>query len=92
MDAALEALVVIGAMATDGLATSVSDAGVGALMAGAAVRGARLNVAINARGVSDTGVRGEYLARAARIAAAAADEESRILAEIEERMDPGAPG
>ena len=92
MDASLEALVVIGTMATDGLATSVSDAGVGALMAGAAVRGARLNVAINARGVSDAGVRGEYLARAAHIAAAAADEESRILARVEERMDPGAPG
>src|SRR3990172_5973204 len=44
MEASFEAMTVIGAMATEGLATSVSDVGVGALLALAAVRGARLNV------------------------------------------------
>jgi len=79
-------------MATEGLATSVSDVGVGALLALAAVRGARLNVVINGGGLSDPTVREDYLARADRIATNATAEEARILALVEARMAASDPG
>jgi glutamate formiminotransferase/formiminotetrahydrofolate cyclodeaminase len=86
MGATLEAMEVIAAMAAAGLASSVSDAGVGALLARAAVRGAHLNVRINAVGLTDAKTRDEYLARAAGMAAAAADREEEILAVVDRRM------
>lgn len=86
MEASSAAMTVIAAMAAEGLASSVSDAGVGALMARAAVRGAHLNVLINAGGLTDRTVGDDYLARADRLAAAAAEEEARILAVVEGRM------
>jgi glutamate formiminotransferase/formiminotetrahydrofolate cyclodeaminase len=86
MEAALEAMEVIAAMAAAGLASSVSDAGVGALLARAAVRGAHLNVRINAVGLTDAKTRDEYLARAAGMAAAATDREEEILAVVDRRM------
>jgi glutamate formiminotransferase/formiminotetrahydrofolate cyclodeaminase len=86
MEAALEALVVIAAMAAEGLASSVSDAGVGALLARAAVQGAHLNVKINAVGLTDPTARDAYLVRAADIATTAADREEEILAVVERRM------
>ena len=92
MEASFEAMTVIGAMATEGLATSVSDVGVGALLALAAVRGARLNVVINGGGLSDPTVREDYLARADRIATNATAEEARILALVEARMAASDPG
>ena len=86
MAASLEAMAVIAAMAATGLDTSVSDAGVGALMARAAVRGAQLNVAINAAGLADAALRDDYLGRASLIAERAASEEARILAVVAARM------
>ena len=86
MAASLDAMAVIAAMAATGLATSVSDAGVGALMARAAVRGAHLNVAINAAGLGNAAVRDDYLQRASSIVVAAAAEEARIMAVVEARM------
>ena len=86
MAASLDAMAVIAAMAATGLATSVSDAGVGALMARAAVRGAHLNVAINAAGLGTAAVRDDYLQRASSIVVAAAAEEARIMAVVEARM------
>jgi glutamate formiminotransferase/formiminotetrahydrofolate cyclodeaminase len=86
MEAALEALVVIAAMAAEGLASSVSDAGVGALLARAAVQGAHLNVKINAVGLTDATARDAYMVRAADIATTAADREEEILAVVERRM------
>jgi glutamate formiminotransferase/formiminotetrahydrofolate cyclodeaminase len=91
MAASLEAMGVIGAMATGGLGTSVSDAGVGALMARAAVRGAHLNVAINALGLADDAERTEYLERARQMDAAAEQEEARVLTVVRERMAVGNP-
>ena len=86
MAASLEAMDVIAAMAAEGLGILVSDAGVGALLARAGVRGAHLNVKINATGLSDAVARDDYLARADEIARAAADREDEILAVVERRL------
>lgn len=86
MAASLEAMEVVEAMATEGLASSVSDAGVGALLARAAVRGAHLNVKINATGLTDAAVRDDYLARVDEIARAAAHREDEILEVVERRF------
>jgi glutamate formiminotransferase/formiminotetrahydrofolate cyclodeaminase len=86
MEVSLEAMEVIGAMAAEGLASSVSDAGVGALLARAAVRGAHLNVKINALGLTDKKTRDHYLDRAAEIAVAASTREAEILEVVEKRM------
>lgn len=53
MELSLESMQIIKAMAENGNPNSVSDAGVGALCARAAVLGAFLNVKINAGGLSD---------------------------------------
>jgi glutamate formiminotransferase / formiminotetrahydrofolate cyclodeaminase len=86
MAASLEAMEVIGAMAAEGLASSVSDAGVGALLARAAVRGAHLNVKTNATGLTDTAVRDDYLKRAEKIAVEAARREADVLEVVERRF------
>ncbi|PKP22991.1 MAG: glutamate formimidoyltransferase [Bacteroidetes bacterium HGW-Bacteroidetes-21] len=61
MKACFEALEVIRAMAEMGNPNSVSDAGVGALAAVAGIRGAHLNVKINAAGLSDKDFVGKIL-------------------------------
>jgi len=86
MEAAVAAMEVVAAMAVEGLAPSVSDAGVGALLARAAVRGARLNVAINAADLTDDAARTSYLERADGLDAAAAAEEARILDVVDGRL------
>jgi glutamate formiminotransferase/formiminotetrahydrofolate cyclodeaminase len=86
MEASREAMDVIGAMAAEGLGTSVSDAGVGALLARAGVRGAHLNVKINAVGLTDEKARDDYLARADEIARDAALREEEILEVVEGRL------
>lgn len=86
MAASLEAMEVIGAMAAEGLASSVSDAGVGALLVRAALRGAHLNVKINATGLTDQRTRDDYLARADEIAVAASTHEDEILEVVERRF------
>ena len=53
MEAAFDVYPLLEAMATKGNPNSVSDAGVGALAADAAVHGAYLNVRINAAGLKD---------------------------------------
>ncbi|MCH5215185.1 MAG: glutamate formimidoyltransferase [Muribaculaceae bacterium] len=67
------------AMAKDGNPNSVSDAGVGALAARAAVLGAQLNVKINAAGLKDTETAGRLTAEAAEIADNARRREAEIL-------------
>jgi glutamate formiminotransferase / formiminotetrahydrofolate cyclodeaminase len=57
----------------------VSDAGVGALCARAAVMGAYLNVKINASGVDDKEFTGDLLARGAGIEKKALEKEEEIL-------------
>jgi glutamate formiminotransferase/formiminotetrahydrofolate cyclodeaminase len=64
MEMAFEAMAVTRAMAEHGLPSSISDAGVGALCARAAVRGAGYNVRINLSGITDASYRREALGRA----------------------------
>ena len=87
MKASLRAFEIAGAMAEEGNPNSVSDAGVGALAARAAVQGAFLNVKINAAGLKDRLVAEELVAEAAAIARTADAEEKRILEIVESKID-----
>ncbi len=79
MKASYRAFEVAGEMAEKGNPNSVSDAGVGALAARAAVQGAFLNVKINAAGLKDRAKAEALVSEAAEIAKAADAEEKRIL-------------
>ncbi len=74
-----ESFGVIRAMAEHGNPNSVSDAGVGALCARAAVLGAWLNVKINANGFDDQAFLEAVLAEGQRLADEAMRQESEIL-------------
>ncbi len=87
MEAAYATFDVVEAMARKGNPASVSDAGVGALAARAAVLGAQLNVRINAAGLKDRAVADKLLARAAEIAAEACKREAEILKIVNEVID-----
>ena len=80
MEVALTSMDVIEAMARDGMQSSISDAGVGALCARAAVRGAGLNVRINAKSLTNTTDREAFLERAAALERRAEAREAAILA------------
>lgn len=71
-------------MASEGNPASVSDAGVGAIAAEAAVAGAYLNVKINAAGLADRAAADRILAQAADIAAQAAKRRADIVAIADE--------
>ncbi|MBS1195806.1 MAG: glutamate formiminotransferase, partial [Actinobacteria bacterium] len=90
METSLDAMAVVEAMARTGLPSSASDAGVGALLAAAAVRGAHLNVRINAATLADATVRRGYLDKAAALEERARTLEAAILAEVERHL--GQPG
>ena len=77
---------ILAAMASDGLPSSASDAGVGALCARAAVRGAYLNVCINAGGLEDKAFVDDLLARGRQVEDQAAAQEEKILAVVLARM------
>jgi glutamate formiminotransferase/formiminotetrahydrofolate cyclodeaminase len=85
MEVALGSLDLIAAMVREGLPSSVSDAGVGALCARSAVLGASLNVRTNARQLP-AGEAARYLDRAASLEARARELEASILAEVEARL------
>ncbi len=68
MKASLEVFPLVRLMAKEGNPNSVSDAGVGALVARAAVHGAYLNVKINASGLKDRAIADKLLSDAAEIA------------------------
>lgn len=70
---------IIRAMAVEGNPNSVSDAGVGALAARAAVLGAGLNVKINASGLKDRAVADALVAEANQLIADACKQETEIL-------------
>lgn len=86
MEAAFEVFPLVRAMAEFGNPNSVTDAGVGALAARAAVRGAFLNVKINAAGLKDRAKAEALIARGAEIAAAAAAEEETVLTVVESKI------
>ena len=86
MEAALKALPLALEMAEKGNPASASDAGVAALAARAAIRGAHLNVRINAAGLKDQAPARPLLERAAFIEAEAADLEAKVLSAVEEKI------
>ena len=79
MKASYDTFDVVEAMAKTGNPASVSDAGVGALAARAAVLGAQLNVKINAAGLKDRAKADSLTAEAADIARKACEREKEIL-------------
>lgn len=84
MKASYETFAVTAAMAEKGNPASVSDAGVGALAARAAVNGAWLNVKINAAGLKDRAKADALLAEANEIAANADIKEKEIIEKVNE--------
>ena len=67
MAVSLKAMNVCETMAKTGMEASLSDAAVGGLCLETAVRGAALNVAINAKDLKDESAKAEYLARSERM-------------------------
>lgn len=86
MEAAVDAFPLLEAMAVDGNPASVSDAGVGALAAHAAVLGAGLNVRINAASLSDRDEARRLVERAAAIEADACRQEKELLDIVNSRI------
>lgn len=86
METALGCYALLETMALEGNPNSVSDAGVGALAATAAVRGAHLNVRINAAGLKDREKAQELLARAEGIEKKALALEETILAAVNSKI------
>lgn len=82
MNKSLESMEIIKAMAEIGNPNSVSDAGVGALCARAAVMGAYLNVKINAEGLSDKDFVMDILNKGLEIESKAKELESEILDKV----------
>lgn len=87
MKVSFETFGVLEAMAEKGNPASVSDAGVGALAARAAVLGAWLNVRINAAGLKDREMAEKILAEALIIADKAKEAEERIIAIVNKVID-----
>ncbi|TAK41633.1 MAG: glutamate formimidoyltransferase [Saprospiraceae bacterium] len=74
------------AMVKEGNPNSVSDAGVGALCARAAVHGAWMNVKINTSSMADKALAAGFLRKAEGIASKTDEWERRIVKLVEERM------
>ena len=87
MEASLKAFPVLLAMAEKGNPASASDAGVGALAARAACRGAELNVRINASGLKDPKPAEPLIARAAAILKEAEALEAQVLEKVNAHID-----
>lgn len=87
MHAAYDTFDLLEAMVANGNPASVSDAGVGALAARAAVLGAYLNVRINAAGLKDRETTDALLAEAAEVAAKASEREVQIIKDVNGIID-----
>ena len=86
MKASMKVFDLAEAMAREGNPASVSDAGVGALAARAAVWGAYLNVKINASGLKDEAKGVALIAEATALTAEANNREKAIIEIVEEKM------
>lgn len=86
MKASMQVFDICRAMATDGNPNSVSDAGVGALAARAAVLGAGLNVKINASSLKDRSTAEALIAEAEGLINKANEAESEIMKITEEKI------
>ena len=87
MEAALKALPLALEMAQKGNPASASDAGVAALAAVAAIRGARINVRINCAGLQDKSLAQPLLERADAIVTEAIALESQILTAVDKNIE-----
>jgi len=85
-ETAFESLEVMKAMADIGNPNSITDAGVGALCARAAVRGALLNVKINAGGLDDKDFARDIISKGDDIAGKAAELEIEIMKIVEAKL------
>ena len=82
MEVSLQSMDLIEAMAKEGNPNSVSDAGVGAICARAAVMGAYLNVKINAAGIDDKAFAVQKVEAGEKIQEAAIQREQAILQQV----------
>jgi len=82
MQVALESMEVTKAMAEIGMSASASDAGVAALCARTAVKGAYLNVQINAKDLKDAAARQKYLDDGKKLEQQAETREQEILSVV----------
>src|SRR5262249_34225583 len=89
MQNSLASMEVIKAMAETGNPNSISDAGVGALCARAAVIGAFLNVRINAAGYDDKNFVNEMIATGKKIEEQAIEMEREILKIVSTKIEGG---
>ena len=87
MKAAYKVFEIASAMALEGNPNSVSDAGVGAIAARAAVLGAQLNVLINAAGLKDRSKACDMIAESREIAGQAIFVESKIREIVESKIN-----
>lgn len=87
MKKSYETFDVVEAMAKIGNPNSVTDAGVGALAARAAVLGAQLNVKINASGLKDRAKAEALVNEAAEIAKKACERETAVLEIVNKAID-----
>ena len=87
MEASLKAFPLLHAVALKGNPASASDAGVGALAARAACRGAALNVRINSAGLNDKAPAAPLLARAEAILKEAEEQEAIVLEAVNKHID-----
>ena len=87
MQAAFGAFELCQAMAAQGNPNSVSDAGVGALAARAAVLGAGLNVKINAASLKDRETADKMIAEAEQLIAEAQKKEAEIIGIVERKIN-----
>jgi glutamate formimidoyltransferase len=87
MQAAFGAFELCQAMAEHGNPNSVSDAGVGALAARAAVLGAGLNVKINAASLKDRETADKMIAEAEQLIAEAQKKETEIIGIVERKIN-----
>ncbi|MBK8425248.1 MAG: glutamate formimidoyltransferase [Lewinellaceae bacterium] len=86
MTLSLDSFSLIRQMAETGNPNSVTDAGVGALCARAAVRGAFLNVKINASGLDDKNYAAQVVADGEKMAKQADEAEQRIMEIVESKI------
>lgn len=86
MQAAYESMEVMKEMAKTGLPASISDAGVGAMCARTAIRGAHLNVRINAKEIDDEAFVTKIVGEANEIASKAEALESEILTLVDQSL------
>lgn len=86
MTVCLDSMEVMDEMAESGLPASISDAGVGALCALAAIRGAFLNVKINAKDLDDAAFVKDIMQRSEDVVKRATEMERTILEKVEAKL------